>query len=232
MLLDYHNDHCYYHFSSRCSLDPVQPRHTGPHWYERNRGGCGAYTPTSQRSNTHTPHTPPSGLITSTAHPHIQAIPSETRQSSPSQTRPAHGRRRQVVIDAEQQLLDIISIPTSNVPPHVPTAQEEMYYFALSLVPKLNRLSREAQAQAQTHILTCLTELEDRQLAQRNTPGPIRGSNSSTSTVFHPYSSTPSPVSISSCSSPRWPSQVIFGGFVWPFTPHLPQFVNNGIKCK
>ncbi|XP_050949337.1 uncharacterized protein LOC127152615 [Labeo rohita] len=185
--------------SSRCSLDPIQPLEDTQDPIDLSaieEDVERTATPTSQRCNT---PTPPSGPITSTphsrasptpAHPRIQAILSETRQSTSAQTRPARDRRRQVVSEAEQQLLDIISIPTSNVPPHVPTAQEEMYYFALSLVPRLNRLSREAQAQAQTHFLTYLTELEDRQLAQMNTPGPIRGSHSSTSTAFHPYSPT------------------------------------------
>ena len=42
----------------------------------------------------------------------------------------------------------------------MPKDEEEMYFFALSRVLRLNRLPRSTQASAQIHILKYLTDLE------------------------------------------------------------------------
>ncbi|KAM9321813.1 uncharacterized protein KZ484_021879 [Pholidichthys leucotaenia] len=111
---------------------------------------------TSQRSATPTPH------------PSVQALITD----SPQTRAPRRWRRRGSPIQPgiEQQLLDIIKQPATNTPPHVPTSEEEMYYFALSLVPRLNRLSRATQGEAQIHILTYLSELEEREHTGASTP--------------------------------------------------------------
>ncbi|XP_041645374.1 uncharacterized protein LOC121510985 [Cheilinus undulatus] len=66
----------------------------------------------------------------------------------------------------EKQLLDIIRQPLTTPAPHVPSQDEEMFYFALSLVPQLNRLSRATQTQAKIHILAYLAGLEAQEQGQ------------------------------------------------------------------
>ncbi|CAM4572105.1 unnamed protein product [Leuciscus chuanchicus] len=129
----------------------------------------------SQISLTPTPppatSTPPlsAQIVDTPAHPRVQAIMNEGRQRQ---------KRRRVASPSptEQQLLDIITQPTTTAPPHVPRQEDEMYYFALSLVPKLNRLHPRNQNRAQIHILNYLAtmELEDEnQRHQATQAGPV-----------------------------------------------------------
>ncbi|XP_049459842.1 uncharacterized protein LOC125905717 [Epinephelus fuscoguttatus] len=89
-------------------------------------------------------------------HPRVQALSSGAETHT---TQPGRKKRRGSTTAGplEPDLLDILTTP---VPPHVPKDEEEMYFFALSLVPRLNRLPRSTQACAQIHILQYLTDLE------------------------------------------------------------------------
>lgn len=102
-------------------------------------------------------------------HPRVQSIRNEGRQRQ---------KRRRVDSPSptEQQLLDIITQPTTTAPPHVPRQEDEMYYFALSLVPKLSRLHPRNQNRAQIHILNYLSNLEledENQQHQATQAGPV-----------------------------------------------------------
>ncbi|XP_052456732.1 uncharacterized protein LOC128016252 [Carassius gibelio] len=94
------------------------------------------YTPqiTAHRADTPTP----------TIHPRVQALVTDSQQ---------HKQKRRRTVSpttTEQQLLDIITQPTTPAPPNVPRQEDEMYYFALSLVPKLNRLLPRNRTRADT----------------------------------------------------------------------------------
>lgn len=97
----------------------------------------------------------------------------------------------------EQQLLDIITQPTTPVQPNVPRQEEEMYYFALSLVPKLNRLLPRTRSRAQIQIMTYLADLEVEDEGQRqhatagHTVFPSRGGQHPQSSGFKPIHPTP-----------------------------------------
>lgn len=92
-------------------------------------------SPTPERSSTPSPlpgtsvpHTivqRPEGT-TPSIHLGVQALISESQQ---------HKQKRRRTVSpttTEQQLLDMTQ------PPNIPRQEDEMYYFALSLVPKLN----------------------------------------------------------------------------------------------
>ncbi|XP_048035255.1 uncharacterized protein LOC125260777 [Megalobrama amblycephala] len=97
---------------------------------------------TAHRADTPTP----------TIHPRVQALVTDSQQQK---------RRRTVSpTTTEQQLLDIITQPTTPAPPNVPRQEDEMYYFALSLVLKLNRLLPRNRTRAQIQIMTYLADLE------------------------------------------------------------------------
>ncbi|KAK7160733.1 hypothetical protein R3I94_004831 [Phoxinus phoxinus] len=133
------------------------------------------------------------------AHPRVQTIVNEGRQRQ---------KRRRVASPSptEQQLLDIITQPTTTAPPQVPRQEDEMYYFALSLVPKLNRLHPRNQNRAQIHILNYLANLEDEnQRPQATQAGPVFSHTQSPQTTgfqpisyhevqtHHPHHMTPPP---------------------------------------
>lgn len=126
----------------------------------------------------------------STMHPRVQALISESQQQRQK-------RRRTVSpTSTEQQLLDIITQPATPAPPNVPRPEDEMYYFALSLIPKLNRLLPRSRTRAQIQILTLLDELEcndedQRQQAAAAHTIPSRIASQQPQTAgfypFHPY---------------------------------------------
>lgn len=113
-------------------------------------------TPTQQLSEIQRSATPP-------PHPRVQLL------SSGSATQPSRKKRRgsKTPVDAEQQLLDILTAERVPVPPHVPNDGEAMYFFSLSLVPMLNRLPRSTQTRAQMHILQYLRGLEEEEEIKR-----------------------------------------------------------------
>ncbi|XP_026095530.1 uncharacterized protein LOC113067371 isoform X4 [Carassius auratus] len=151
--------------SSRCELGPGEPLEdtqdsTDLSSVEERTATPPAQTPSTPLSPARPVErtaTPPASEGCSAQTPSTPLSPAHT----PTQTRPAPDSSRPAVSE-DEQLLDTVPVPA---------AHQEMYSFALSLVPRLTRLSREAQAQAQAQFLTLLSELEDRQLAQMNTPG-------------------------------------------------------------
>ncbi|XP_049909247.1 nuclear pore complex protein Nup214-like isoform X4 [Epinephelus moara] len=92
-------------------------------------------------------------------HPRVQALSSGAETHT---TQPGRKKRRGSTTAGplEPDLLDILTTEETPVPPRVPKDEEEMYFFTLSLVPRLNRLPRSTQARAQIHILQYLTDLE------------------------------------------------------------------------
>ena len=75
------------------------------------------------------------------------------------------------VSQVEERLLSIISEPTTaqNQPqpiphdpkPYVPNDDDEMYYFALSIVPALTKLNEKARREARIAIDTLIGKLQD-----------------------------------------------------------------------
>ncbi|XP_065120436.2 uncharacterized protein [Paramisgurnus dabryanus] len=102
-------------------------------------------------------------LLNPFPHPKARALMPEQQQGTQ--------KRKRLPSAVEEQLLDIITQTNSPILPHVPREVDEMYYFALSLVPKLNRLHPRNQTKAQIHILQYLAdlELEDKQQHQQPT---------------------------------------------------------------
>ncbi|XP_078018337.1 uncharacterized protein LOC144458772 [Epinephelus lanceolatus] len=127
-------------------------------------------TPTL-RSTSSSPHPTDVGLrsthqlselprsATPPTHPRMQALSSGAETHT---TQPGRKKRKGSTTAGplEPDLLDILTTEETPVPLHVPKDEEEMYFFALSLVPRLNRLPRSTQARAQIHILQYLTDLE------------------------------------------------------------------------
>ncbi|KAL2093116.1 hypothetical protein ACEWY4_010428 [Coilia grayii] len=133
---------------------------------------CGT-SPTPLLAQSGTSPTTPTLMPRRAPHPRVQALIGESAtQSSQPPPRPRE-RRRPVMSAVEEQLLDIITEPQSNPPPHVPTIAEENYHFAMAMVSKLNRLSERAQGQAQMHILGYLTEMLERERPQLPPQGPL-----------------------------------------------------------
>lgn len=160
------------------------------------------YSPLAQRSETYTPGsqvtkpTPPPGTSTpplssqlaapSIPHPRVEAIRSEGRKTQKRRRAPAQNT-------TEQQLLDIITQPTTTASPHIPTHEDEMYYFVLSLVPKLNRLQPRNRNRAQLHILSYLTDLEEEENQQAIQALPVFTDNQPVERRgFQPFHPTPS----------------------------------------
>ncbi|XP_057194409.1 uncharacterized protein LOC130557018 [Triplophysa rosa] len=143
-------------------------------------------SPPQQRSVTPTPSTN-SRSDTSSAYPSMQALSTE------SQTTRQKRRRSNDTNATEQQLLDILTQPTTTPSPYIPNEGDEMYYFVLSLVPKLRRLLPQNQTRAQVHILTYLSELEaEEQNMQQShtTTHPFTSSQQPHSYGFHQYRPT------------------------------------------
>ncbi|XP_053539390.1 undifferentiated embryonic cell transcription factor 1 isoform X2 [Ictalurus punctatus] len=123
---------------------------------------------TTTRSAMPTPPISAQRSATPTPHPRVQALKDESQQ-------PRQKWRRTVVPNpTEQQLLDIITQPTTSSPPYIPRQEDEMYYFAMSLVPKLNRLHPRLQTRAQIYILNYLSDLqfEEENLRQQHSTTP------------------------------------------------------------
>lgn len=136
---------------------------------------------TAHRADTPTP----------TIHPRDQALVTDSQQ---------HKQKRRRTVSpttTEQQLLDIITQPTTPAPPNVPRQEDEMYYFALSLVPKLNRLLPRNRSRAQIQIMTYLADLELEDDGQRkqatvtHTVYHTRGRQHPQSSGFQPIHPTP-----------------------------------------
>lgn len=136
---------------------------------------------TAHRADTPTP----------TIHPRVQALMTDSQQ---------HRQKRRRTVSPttiEQQLFDIITQPITPMPPNVPRQEDEMYYFALSLIPKLNRLLPRNRSRAQIEIMTYLAdlELEDegqrQQAAAAHTVFPSRGSQHPQTSGFQPIHPTP-----------------------------------------
>lgn len=140
--------------------------------------------PPQQRSGTPTPTN--SRSDTSSPYPSVQALSTE------SQTTRQKRRRSNDTNATEQQLLDILTQPTTTPSPYIPKDGDEMYYFALSLVPKLRRLLPRNQTRAQVHILTYLSELEAEENMQQShtTTHPFTSSQQSHSYGFHQHHPT------------------------------------------
>lgn len=107
---------------------------------------------------------------------------------------PQHRKRKRqssnIAGPTEQQLLQLLTSEQVPVPPYVPKDKEEMYFFALSLVPRLNRLSRSSQGCAQIHILQYLTDLEKEEElppTQVHRPTPSPSQQSTQPSGFNPY---------------------------------------------
>ncbi|XP_053283490.1 uncharacterized protein LOC128444850 isoform X2 [Pleuronectes platessa] len=96
-------------------------------------------------------------------HPRVQALTSGSATNPSQPSRREKRRGSSSAVSTEQQLLDILTADYVPLPTHVPTDGEEMYFFALSLVPKLKRLSVSTQARAQIHILQYLTDLAEKE---------------------------------------------------------------------
>ncbi len=87
---------------------------------------------------------------------------------------PRQKRRRTVSpTTTEQQSLDIITQPTTPAQTNVPRQEEEIYYFVLSLVPKMNRLLPTNCTRAQIQIMTYLADLEVEDEGQRQHVTPV-----------------------------------------------------------
>lgn len=173
--------------SELCAID-AEPEHSSsrsiPSPLPAHQSSCSPIPP---------PTTKPSS---SNTHDWVQALLAEeslqtTSQPAPptvsniptSASRPLVRSRRPNVPSVEQQLLDVLTQPPVSQRPHIPTEGEEMYFFVMSLVPRLNRLSRQSQIQAQMHFLEYLNELEEQEPAlQRRS-----ASHHRTRAAFHPY---------------------------------------------
>ena len=57
-----------------------------------------------------------------------------------------------------ERLFQILEEPQHPTTPRVPEGDEQMYYFALSIVPCLNSLSQRGRLQARIRIMTLLDE--------------------------------------------------------------------------
>nr|XP_055029943.1 uncharacterized protein LOC129418986 [Misgurnus anguillicaudatus] len=144
----------------------------------------GSSTPPTIVSRGPTPIPPP-------IHPRVQELITEGQQHRQKR------KRTNQQSSTEQQLLDIITQPTTTPSPHIPRQEDEMYYFALSLVPKLNRLLPRNRTRAQMHILGYLAdlELEDenqrQQATQAHTLFQGTASHPPQGAAFQPYHPTP-----------------------------------------
>ncbi|XP_058626185.1 putative uncharacterized protein DDB_G0290521 [Onychostoma macrolepis] len=154
---------------------PPQQRSANPTPSTILRSDTSTPPPASQRSNTPTPH------------PRVQALISET------QTTRQKKRRSNDPTATEQQLLEILTQPTTTPAPYIPKKGDEMYYFALSLVPKLARLCPRNQTKAQVYILTYLSDLEEEEQNMQQshtTTQPFTSSQQPHSSGFHQYHPT------------------------------------------
>lgn len=99
-------------------------------------------------------------------------------------------KTRQTAGPTDQQLFQLLTSEQAPVPPYVPKDQDEMYFFTLSLVPRLNRLSRSSQTHAQVYILQYLADLEKKEElppAHADRPTPCPSQQSTQPSGFNPY---------------------------------------------
>ena len=170
-------DHFIFIFSSRSSL---QARQDSPidFAFEEDEEEAGQSTPASRPDTLTVLSRPSSPYITEVEertastphHPRVQALSSRSAINPSQPSRREKRRRSSSAVSTEQQLFDILTADNVPVPPHVPTDGEEMYFFTLSIVPRLKRLSVSSQAKAQVHIIQYLTEVEKEDQRTQNQP--------------------------------------------------------------
>ncbi|KAF7219173.1 uncharacterized protein [Nothobranchius furzeri] len=103
------------------------------------------------------------------SHPRVQALSKGTATEIQGRK---HSKKKGTSPGlTEQQLLHYLTKDVTTVSPCVPEEKDEMYYYALSLVPRFNAMPRQFKTFARMQIEQCMQNLE-RQLQEINQPIP------------------------------------------------------------
>nr|XP_054586860.1 uncharacterized protein LOC107386987 [Nothobranchius furzeri] len=101
------------------------------------------------------------------SHPRVQALSKGT--ATEIQGRKHSKKKKATSPGLTEQLLHYLTKDVTTVSPHVPEEKDEMYYYALSLVPRFNVMPRKFKTFARMQIEQCMQNVE-RQLQEINQP--------------------------------------------------------------
>lgn len=190
------------HIQKRNSLDTFQTHSEDEEAGEDD--AASASRPSTPQSQAETPATPPpsssptrfrtvttmddpsrsvtpstsSQSIAPPLHRRVQALTQSQAKRSPSQSR----RRSTSTVPIDQELIDILKEPASNVPP-IPDEQQAAYHYLMSLLPRFMSLSFRSRCLAQARFHNVLFELEEGERAERHS----MSQNRPHATSFHPH---------------------------------------------